>query len=93
MNGDNKKPDRNLSGYKVFTLDLYLIICLLINPTKIPTIIGKKEISVYESETLNIRISISVIVPTIYRSTTVANPAVKGTQKYLLTNSTFNYNN
>ncbi|MEK4670531.1 hypothetical protein [Niallia sp. FSL R7-0271] len=84
---ENKKIDCSLSGYIFLTLDLHLIVCLVINPISNPAIIGKIEISVYESETLRIRISISVIDPTIYRSTIVPNPALKGTQWDLLTKS------
>ena len=62
-----------------------MIIRSLINPTNIPTTIGSREISVYESETLNTRISILAIKPIIYSNIIVPNDAINGIQKDLLT--------
>lgn len=58
----------------------------LINPINIPTIIGKKEISVYEGEIVNTRKSMLAIKPIVYSIIIVPNDAIKGIQKDLLTN-------
>jgi hypothetical protein len=61
------------------------IIRSLINPTSIPTAIGSRAISEFESEILNIRKSILPIKPTIYSKIIVPNDVINGIQKDLLT--------
>lgn len=49
-----------------------------------PTTIGKKEISVYEGETLNIKKFKSAILPIVNSNIIVLNEAINGIQKGLL---------
>src|SRR5699024_283586 len=64
----------------------FMIILSLIKPIKIPTKIGKREISICEGEMRNIRKSILPMYPIIYNNIIVPNELINGNQKGLLIN-------